>query len=46
MLDVILKKKNGDHPWEDLAKSGYKPHAECKSLIILLYLWLHIENQL
>jgi hypothetical protein len=23
--------KNGDHPWEDLAKSGYKPHVECKS---------------
>ncbi len=29
--------KSGNHPWEDLAKSGYKPNMKYKSLIILLY---------
>jgi len=32
-------------PKDDLAKSGYKPPKKYKSLIILLYLWLHNENQ-
>jgi hypothetical protein len=31
---------------EDLAKSGYKPAIKYKSLIILLYVWLHNENQI
>ncbi len=26
-----------DHPWEDLAKSGYKPNMKYESLIIKLY---------
>jgi hypothetical protein len=30
-------KKSGNHLWEDLAKSGYKPNVKYKSLIILLY---------
>jgi hypothetical protein len=29
-----------------LAKSGYKSNMKCKSLINLLYLWLHTENQI
>ncbi len=28
-------------PQEDLAKSGYKPNVKYKSLIVLLYIWLH-----
>jgi hypothetical protein len=28
----MLKKKGGDHPWDDLAKSGYKPDMKYKSL--------------
>jgi hypothetical protein len=31
---------------EDLAKSGYKPAIKYKSLTILLYVWLHNENQI
>jgi hypothetical protein len=37
-------KKNSDHTQEDLAKSGYKPDMNYKSLISLLYLWLHTEK--
>jgi len=29
-----------------LAKSGYKSNMKCKSLINLLYLWPHTENQI
>jgi hypothetical protein len=29
---------------EDVAKSGCKPHMKYKSLIMLLYLWLHTRN--
>jgi hypothetical protein len=36
----------GDHPWEQLAKSGYKSEIKSKYLIILLYFWLHNENQI
>jgi hypothetical protein len=38
-------KKSGDHPQEDLAKSGYNSHMTYRTLIILLYLWLHAQNQ-
>jgi hypothetical protein len=31
------------HPKEDLAKFGY---MKCKTLIILSFFWLHIENQI
>jgi hypothetical protein len=42
---------SGGNPYEgvkeeDLAKSGYKMDTKYKSLIILLYLWLHIANQI
>jgi hypothetical protein len=30
----------------DLARSGYKTNTKDKSLIILLYSWLHNENQI
>jgi hypothetical protein len=47
MAIIIRKcKKRGDHPREDLAKSGYKPHMTYRTLIILLYLWLHTQNQM
>jgi hypothetical protein len=42
---ILLCRQNGNHSKEDLAKSGCKPNMKYKSLIILLYLWLHIENQ-
>ncbi len=29
-----------------LAKYGYKPEIKYKSLIILLYVWLHNENDI
>jgi len=42
-------KEKGDHPEEDLAKSGYEPRGpnmKHKSLIITLYFWLHTENKI
>jgi hypothetical protein len=33
--------KNGNHPLEELAKLSYKSDMEYKSLINLVYLWLH-----
>jgi hypothetical protein len=33
-----------DQPQEDLAKYGCNPNMKYKSLINLLYLWLHTEN--
>jgi hypothetical protein len=43
---VFAFSQSGDHPWEDLAKSGYKPFMKYKTLIILLYFWLHSENRI
>jgi hypothetical protein len=43
------EKEIGDHPKEDLAKSGYEPRGsnmKHKSLIITLYFGLHTENQI
>jgi hypothetical protein len=37
--------KNGDHPYENLAKYGYALDVEYNSLINLLYSWLHTENK-
>jgi len=34
-------RKSGDHPYEVLAKSGYKPYMNYKSRIIHLYSWLY-----
>jgi hypothetical protein len=39
-------RKTGDDPQKDLAKSGYRPKMKFKSLIILLYIWLHAGNQI
>jgi hypothetical protein len=39
-------RKSGDCPEEDLAKSGYKSELNYKSLVILLYLWLHNESHI
>jgi hypothetical protein len=33
-------------PRKTLAKYGYKSERKYKPLIILLYFWLHIENQI
>jgi hypothetical protein len=43
---IFLCSQSGDYPWEDLAKSGYKPEVKFKNLIILPYFWLHNENQI
>ncbi len=37
-------RKSRDCPNEDLARSSHKPDMEYKSIIILLYFWLHNEN--
>jgi hypothetical protein len=37
-------KKSKDYPNEDLTEFSYKPNMEYKSIIILLYFWLHNEN--
>jgi len=38
--------KNGDHPWEDLANSGYKPDMMHNFFyIILKKFWLLTYNQ-
>jgi len=34
-------RKNGDHPYEDLAKSNYKPNVKYKSIINFLYIHLY-----
>jgi hypothetical protein len=41
-----MSKYSGYHPYEDLAKSGYKPEIKYKSSINLLYVWRHTENQI
>jgi hypothetical protein len=38
-------RESDDHLWEDLGKSGYKLDMEFCLKIILLYFWLHSENQ-
>jgi hypothetical protein len=38
------RRKNGDCPLQDLAKSGYKSEMKYKSLIILLCVWLYAMN--
>jgi hypothetical protein len=42
------RSKSGDHhPWEDLAKSGYEPNINYKSLIMLLHFgYTHREPSL
>jgi hypothetical protein len=40
------RRKSEDHPYKDLAKSGYKPDMKCNSQIIVLYSWLNNENQI
>jgi hypothetical protein len=44
-LGIFVCSQSGYHPEENLAKSGYKPDMKYKPLIILLYFWLHTENQ-
>jgi hypothetical protein len=53
ILEVIIKtwrfgwyRENDNHPYEELAKSGYKLDMKYRTLIILLYFWLHTENQI
>jgi hypothetical protein len=38
--------KNGDHLYEDLARSGYKPGFSQKTLIIPLFFLLQTESQI
>jgi hypothetical protein len=38
-------RENGDHPYENVAKSGYILDLEYKSFINILYSWLQTENQ-
>jgi hypothetical protein len=38
-------KKGGDHPYEDLAKSGSISEIKYKCLTILLYFWLMIKTK-
>jgi hypothetical protein len=35
-----VSKEVVNHPYGDLAKSGYKPHMKHRILFIFLYLWL------
>jgi len=39
-------KKGGDHPYEDLAKSGYISDIKYKCLTILSFFWLHDKNEM
>jgi hypothetical protein len=43
---ISVCRKSDNHPYGDLAKSGYKPEIKYKSSIILLYVWLHNENHI
>ncbi len=38
------RRKNGDYPLEDLAKSGYKSEMKYKSLIPFQCVWLYAMN--
>jgi hypothetical protein len=40
--ELKTKNQSNDHPQEDLAKSDYKPFANCKTLIGLLYFFCYI----
>jgi hypothetical protein len=44
-LGIFVCSQSGDHPWEDLAKSGYKPETNYQSLFIFLYFWLQDDFQ-
>jgi hypothetical protein len=44
--EISVCSQSGNHPYEDLAKSGYQPDIKHKSLITLLYFWLQIENKI
>jgi hypothetical protein len=46
VTQCFLRNLSGDYPWDDLAKSGYKPEVKFKNLIILPYFWLHNENHI
>lgn len=39
-------RNTGNHPRKDLATSSYKPNIKIKSLIHLVFLWLHVKNQI
>lgn len=39
-------RKSDNRHEEDLPKFGYKSDMKCKSLIIVLYFWLHTENNM
>jgi hypothetical protein len=45
-LGIFVCSQTGSHPYEDVTKSGYKLYIKYKSLIILLYFWLHNESQI
>jgi len=44
-LAIFFCSQSGNHPSEEIAKSSYKSEIKYKSLISLLYFWLHDENQ-
>ncbi len=43
---MYRKNKSDNSPEEDLEKSGYKLNMKYKSLVILLYIWLHMGTQI
>jgi hypothetical protein len=43
-LSIGKCRKSGNPHQEDLAKLGYKPNMKYKTLIIVLYFWLHTQN--
>jgi hypothetical protein len=44
--EIWNMKKKWQSSKEYLAKSGYKPEIKYKSLIILLFVWVHNESQI
>jgi hypothetical protein len=46
LKEFLFVEKSDNHPYGDLAKSGYKPEIKYKSSIISLYVWLHDENHI
>jgi hypothetical protein len=45
ILGIFVCSQSGDHPQEDLAKSGYKSEIKYKSCIILLYIFGHTTQK-
>jgi hypothetical protein len=43
--NILFVAKSGNHSQKGLVKAGYIPDMKYKTMINLLYLWLHTQDQ-